>query len=367
MTPKQVVLLVGHAFWWGAAYVFAALALRGFSPVLLVSLRLALAALVLAALLQATGDGIGDAARLLRERPGAVLVLAVTVSAAAFGLITSGQDYIPAGTTAVLISSVPLWAALLGVRLDRSQRVGARQGVGLVLGFCGVALVVGAETVQTADELLGAGLVLLGAAAVAIGNFYSQSRFADEPPMTRATLTAALAAVVLAPGAAATGDADLGLTPVVGLIGLAVGSTALLLVLTFALIDAVGPRRAALSAYLAPAFALLLSAIVLDEAITVAAVGGLVLIVSGVVLAARPAPRPAAGTSTAPSSGPRSPATNVTPGTGSAPITSAQRAAVAAGSGTATVTPSRRPGAPVPARPVQSGPAQCHDSGGSGW
>src|SRR5918999_1035145 len=290
MTPKQVVLLLGHAFWWGAAYVFAALALRGFSPVLLVALRLAIATLVLAVLLQMIGDGIGDAARLLRQRPGAVLVLAVMVSAAPFSLITSGQDFIPAGTTAVLISSVPLWAALLGVRLDRSQRVGARQGVGLVLGFCGVALVVGAETVQTADELLGAGLVLLGAAAVAIGNFYSQSRFADEPPMTRATLTAALAAVVLAPGAAATGDADLGLTPIVGLIGLAVGSTALLLVLTFALIDAVGPRRAALSAYLAPAFALLLSAIVLDEAITVAAVGGLVLIVSGVVLSARPAP-----------------------------------------------------------------------------
>jgi drug/metabolite transporter (DMT)-like permease len=289
VTPKQVVLLVGHAFWWGAAYVFAALALRGFSPILLVSLRLALAALVLAVVLQA-GDGIRDAARLLRERPGAVVILAVTVSAAPFGLITSGQDHIPAGTTAVLISSVPLWAALLGVRMDRSQRVGTRQAIGLLLGFCGVALVVGAETVQTADELFGAGLVLLGAAAVAIGNFYSQSRFADEPPMTRATLTAALAAVVLAPAAATTAEVDLALTPIVGLVGLAVGSTALLLVLTFWLIDAVGPRRAALSAYLAPAFALLLSAIVLDERITPAAVGGLVLIVSGVVLAARPAP-----------------------------------------------------------------------------
>jgi drug/metabolite transporter (DMT)-like permease len=290
VTPKQTLLLLGHAFWWGAAYVFAALALRGFTPVLLVALRLAIAALVLAVLLQVLGDGIGDAVRLLRARPGAVVILAVTVSAAPFSLITSGQDYIPAGTTAVLISSVPLWAALLGVRMDRSQRVGARQAVGLALGFLGVALVVGAETVQTGEEVLGAGLVLLGAAAVAVGNFYSQSRFSDEPPMTRATLTAGLAAVVLAPGAAASGSVDVAVTPVAGLIGLGVGSTALLLVLTFWLIDAVGPRRAALSAYLAPAFALLLSAIVLDERITVAAVGGLVLIVSGVVLAARPAP-----------------------------------------------------------------------------
>ncbi|MEA2285622.1 MAG: hypothetical protein QOJ21_1665, partial [Solirubrobacteraceae bacterium] len=290
VSPKQAGLLVSHAFWWGAAYVFAALALRGFSPVLLVTLRLGIAALVLLVVLLAMGDGITDARRLLRERPLAVLILAVTVSAAPFALITSGQDHIPAGTTAVLISSVPLWAALIGVRLDRASRVGARQAAGLALGFLGVGLVVGAETVQTADEILGACLVLLGAAAVASGNLYSQLRFSEEPPFTRATLTAGLAALVLAPGAAATGSADLALTPVLGLIGLAVGSTALLLLLTFWLIDAVGASRAALSADLAPAFALVLSAIVLDEQITVAAVGGLVLIVSGVVLAARPAP-----------------------------------------------------------------------------
>ena len=219
MSPKQAGLLVSHAFWWGAAYVFAALALRGFSPVLLVALRLAIAALVLAVVLQVIGDGIADARRLLRERPLAVLILAVTVSAAPFALITSGQDHIPAGTTAVLISSVPLWAALIGVRVDRSSRVGARQAAGLALGFLGVALVVGAETVQTADEILGACLVLLGAAAVASGNLYSQLRFSEEPPLTRATLTAALAALVLAPGAAAAGSADLALTPVAGLIG----------------------------------------------------------------------------------------------------------------------------------------------------
>jgi drug/metabolite transporter (DMT)-like permease len=86
---------------------------------------------------------------------------------------------------------------------------------------------------------------------------------------------------------------ELSLEPVIGLLGLALGSTALLLVLTFALIDSVGPRRAALAAYLAPGFALLLAAIVLSEPITGAAVGGLALIVGGVALAARPSPVPA--------------------------------------------------------------------------
>lgn len=290
MTPKQILLLVGTAFWWGAAYVFAALALEGFSPLLLVALRLALASLALIVALEVFGGGVRTAVDLLRSRPGPVVALAVTASAAPFGLITSGQQYVPAGTTGVLIATVPLWTAVLGLWLDRAETLGRRQAIGLAVGLAGVGLVVGVETVSTAEEMVGAGLILLGAGFVALGNFVARRLFPDDPPVPRALLTSAVAAVVLFPGAAATAQVDLALKPVVGLIGLALGSTALLLVLTFRLIDAVGPRRAALSAYLAPAFALLLAAVVLDEPITVAAVGGLALIVGGVGLASRAAP-----------------------------------------------------------------------------
>jgi drug/metabolite transporter (DMT)-like permease len=151
----------------------------------------------------------------------------------------------------------------------------------------GVGLVVGFEAVHTAAELLGAGLILLGAACVALGNFVARRHFSEVPVLMRALLTAAVAAVVLSPGAVATADVAPSARSVIGLIGLGLGSTALLLVLTFRLIDAVGPRRAALSAYLAPAFALLLGALVLGESISPAAVAGLGLIVAGVVLASR--------------------------------------------------------------------------------
>ena len=294
MTPKEILLLVGTAFWWGAAYVFAALGLQGFSPILLVALRLALASIALTVVLAAFGGGMRRALDLVRARPGPVVVLGVTASAAPFGLITSGQQYVAAGTTGVLIATVPLWTAVLGVWLDRGETLGRRQAVGLAVGLAGVALVVGVETVSTAREAAGAALILLGAACVALGNFVARRLFRDDPPVPRALLTSAVAALVLAPGAATTAHVDLAIEPVVGLIGLALGSTALLLVLTFRLIDAVGPRRAALAAYLAPGFALLLAAVVLGEPITAAAVSGLALIVGGVALASRQAPgRPA--------------------------------------------------------------------------
>jgi drug/metabolite transporter (DMT)-like permease len=67
MTPKQIVLLVGTAFWWGAAYVWAALALEGFSPLLLVTLRLVLGTLALVIALEIFGQGVRDAVRLFRR------------------------------------------------------------------------------------------------------------------------------------------------------------------------------------------------------------------------------------------------------------------------------------------------------------
>ncbi len=168
MTPKQVLLLVGTAFWWGAAYVFAALALEGFSPILLVALRLALAAVSLVVVIEAVGGGLRSAVDLFRERPGPVVLLAITASAAPFGLITSGQQYVPAGTTGVLIATVPLWTAVLGIWLDRHESLGRRQAAGLLVGLAGVGLVVGIETVSTTAELAGAGLILLGAGCLAL-------------------------------------------------------------------------------------------------------------------------------------------------------------------------------------------------------
>jgi drug/metabolite transporter (DMT)-like permease len=295
MRFRHVLLLVSTAFWWGAAYVFAALALEGFNPVTLVALRLVLAAVALAVVLAVSGGGaLGAAWSVLRRRPGVSVLLAATAAAGPFTLITSGQRHVPAGTTGVLIATVPLWTAVLGLWLDRSEAVGRRQALGLLTGLVGVALVVGFEAVHTRAQFVGAGLILVGAACVAVGNFVSRLHFAEVPTPARALLTTALAAVVLCPGAVVTADVEPGWRAVVGLLGLGLGSTALLLVLTFALIDAVGPRRGALSAYLAPAFALVLAAIVLGDPISPAAVGGLMLIVGGVVLASRAPSSPAA-------------------------------------------------------------------------
>ena len=63
--------------------------------------------------------------------------------------------------------------------------------------------------------------------------------------------------------------------------------TALAFVIFYKLINEVGAGRASLVSYLAPGVALFYGALLLDEAITVAAIAGLVLILGGVALASR--------------------------------------------------------------------------------
>jgi drug/metabolite transporter (DMT)-like permease len=68
-----------------------------------------------------------------------------------------------------------------------------------------------------------------------------------------------------------------------GVVGTAVG-----FIIFYELINGVGAGRASLVSYLAPGVALFYGAIFRGESITVAAVGGLVLILAGVAIASRP-------------------------------------------------------------------------------
>ena len=179
--------------------------------------------------------------------------------------------------------------------IDPAETVDRRAAVGLVSGLAGVALVVGVESVQSLGELLGA-LAMLGASAsYALSGFVVKRRFGALPPIATSFIAVTVAALLTLPPAVATapravpGALAVGAVVVLGVLG-----TALAFVILYVLIAEVGPRRAQLVSYLAPGFALAYGAAILGEAVTVAAVAGLVLILGGVALASRPPPAPPA-------------------------------------------------------------------------
>ena len=287
MAPRNVGLLAALSAIWGGSYLLIKYALEDLSAPDIVWSRVAIAGVVLLVVLLVRG-GAGDVARELRGRPGPALLLGTLAIALPFTLITFGEHTVPSGLTAVLISPAALFVALFAPWIDVSERIDRRQAVGLVTGLAGVALVVGVEAVSSVGELLGA-LAMLGAAAsYALSGFVVKRLYghlaAIQTSLVAITVAAALtlpSALATLPGSAPGPRASLSVV-VLGAVG-----TALAFVIFYELIGAVGAGKASLVSYLAPGVALFYGALLLDEAITVAAVAGLALILGGVALAAR--------------------------------------------------------------------------------
>ncbi len=98
------------------------------------------------------------------------------------GLVSWAEQFVPSGIAALLISTVPIWMVLIESLRPGGEKPKVRAIVGLVLGFAGVALMIGpGELSAQIGELHPLGLIALPTAALlwSIGSVYAKS--ADLP------------------------------------------------------------------------------------------------------------------------------------------------------------------------------------------
>src|ERR671914_1468184 len=286
MTARQTGLLAALAAIWGGSYLLIKYALEDFSAPMIVWMRTALAAVVLAiALRGAVRGALAD----MRRRPGWAATLGFVAVALPFSLITFGEHEVPSGLTAVLIPPAALFVALFAPFIDPSERIDRRQGAGMVIGLAGVALVVGVESISTLWQFLGALAMVAAAASYALSGFVVKRRYRELSSIQTSFVSISVAALMTLPFAAASAPTEVpGLRAVLAVVVLGAAGTALAFVIFYKLIAEVGAGQASLVSYLAPGVALFYGALFLDEAITVAAIAGLALILGGVALASRP-------------------------------------------------------------------------------
>ena len=115
---------------WGSCYLFIELALRSIPPFLLTATRIGCAGLIMFPALRLLGH---------REKPTLqdvkfAFCSAFFMSVLSAGLMTVGQQYIPSGTVAMIMGSVPLWMVIAGWLFLKEKKPTAKQAFGLVLG-----------------------------------------------------------------------------------------------------------------------------------------------------------------------------------------------------------------------------------------
>jgi drug/metabolite transporter (DMT)-like permease len=282
MERRAWLLLLLLSAIWGASYLFIKIGVRDLSPAMVAFLRVALAALVLVpvALAQGALRGIRDA------RGWLVLVGAVQV-AAPFLLISAGEEEISSALAGILVASAPLFTALLAIWVDHEERSQGLRLVGVAVGFVGVALLLGVDLGDTGAELIGGLFVVVASLGYAIGGFLVKHRLTGIRPTAMSAAVLVASALILLPPALATApESSVGAGPLAAVAALGILGTGVAFVIFYWLIGHVGPARAFLVSYIAPAFAVVYGATLLGEAVTAATLAGLVLILAGSWLAA---------------------------------------------------------------------------------
>jgi len=154
--------------------------------------------------------------------------------------------------------------------------------MGVVIGFLGVVLLVGA---QPSGDVLSALAVLLTASCYAAAALFAGIRLAGAPPIVTSLGTLVVATLTMLPLGVAQLPAELpGWKAIASVVALGSLGLSVAYVLYFALIARAGASYAVLVTYLVPALALGYGAVFLEEPITASAIGGLALILVGVAL-----------------------------------------------------------------------------------
>jgi drug/metabolite transporter (DMT)-like permease len=287
MSRRSWTLLLIVAAVWGGSFMLTAIAIRDLAVPVVAFVRTTMGALVLLPIALGRGALTG-----LRTQLGPVLLLGVVQLAAPFLLLGYGQRSVPSGLAGILVSSTPLWTALLAVWIDHEERSRGRGLVGLAVGIVGVALLCGMDLSGSLKTLLGAAMLLLGALSYALGGFLGKNRVQGMTTVGAITGAMLSASVALAPLALATlPDGAPGLGPLAAAIALGAISGGLGWLLYYTVLAECGPAKATVALYLVPAFAVIYGVVLLGEPLTAGAIAGLALVVSGSWLAASQGPR----------------------------------------------------------------------------
>jgi drug/metabolite transporter (DMT)-like permease len=266
---------------WGGSFFFVEVALQGLPVLTIVWLRVALAALILWAVMRATGV-------VFPQRPvwPALLVMGCLNNALPFTLFVLAQGEITGALASILNATTPLFTVLVAHVATSDERITASRALGVVLGFAGVALMLGGAELGGAVAAKAACLAAALSYACA-GVWGRRFRALGVPPLATAFGQVSAAAILLLPvwiwldtpwrlGWPGGGVAG-------AVVGIASLSTALAYLIYFRLLASAGATNLLLVTFLIPVSATALGWIVLGEALLPQHLYGFALIAAGLL------------------------------------------------------------------------------------
>lgn len=284
-TVQDWMLFIALGFFWGSSYAFIKIGVdAGLQPFSLVTLRLFFGLLL-----------IGSVVLVARERLprrvatyGHLLMIGLLSVALPFSLITWAEQSVDSTLAAVINGGVPLFTIVIAATFLPDEPFTTQRVIGLLVGFVGVAILVGFDPGVLAGTSVLPALALLGSTlSYAAGAVWARRFLQGLRPMMTALFEVIFALLIVAILALTLGGGiglPESLDALVAVMWLGLLGSGLAFLVFFRLLARWGATRTSMVAYLLPVFGLLLGAVMLGETVDMRLITGTALVIAGIAL-----------------------------------------------------------------------------------
>ena len=277
MSRKGWFLFILSGLVWGIPYLLIRVAVKEVDATIVVFTRVLIGALIFLPITWRSGT-----LKSARKYWKWILFYAFGEMIGPFWLITTAEKHVASGLAGLLIATVPIWSAIqASIQGDKSVWH-HRRLFGMILGFIGISLVVGIESIRGKQSLLAIGALILAAMGYSVAMMTISRKASAVDGKAINGIAMAITAIFYLPFAIHFAPAHMPSTKVIlSLLTLGLIPTALAFFIFFILIAEIGAARGALVTYLNTSFAVIFGVIILGEPLTLGIILGLPLVLIG--------------------------------------------------------------------------------------
>jgi drug/metabolite transporter (DMT)-like permease len=284
-SPMLVAALFAINVFWGASFVANTIALKSIGPIEIASLRFFIAApLLLVITLLWKGR---DIFKFDKKDLGIFIIMALAGVTFQYVFQVSAQDYTTATNASLLINTSVFFIMFLGAVFLR-EKLTWWKIVGAIVGFAGVAVLLGNFTFNLSGHVIGDILIIVSAFLWAVYSIYGKKVADKYHPLTVLNYVFIIGTIGLIPFYLFTPHSSVTSIPAVAwaaILFLSLFCSIFAYVIYNIALEKMDASRVAVYIYFVPLSTIVLSMIVIHESITTTTLGGGLMVLLGMYLA----------------------------------------------------------------------------------
>lgn len=182
---KLLLAFVAVYIIWGSTYLAIRFAIESIPPLLMAGVRFSIAGLILFFIAR-----IKSKERIKWVHFRSAAIIGILLLLGGNGGVVWAEQWVPSGITALLISTVPVWVALIHWVMPGSEKPTLKNILGVVLGFIGLFLLISPHNLLSGGNvnLVGAGVLIAAALSWAAGSVYTKHAIVPESNLLNVAL-----------------------------------------------------------------------------------------------------------------------------------------------------------------------------------